>query len=210
MSYNPKKESVVIMGDTQTGKTEHGITHTKSLASARYNILVLDLNRKFTKISPELVIHNLNEITGVGLQILQPHAFSSLSLMNQFFEDTCHIARKLMLRGNFIFVVDELQEWFNDQRSHIKPFELYCRTCHNHNSSYVSIFQSPSEIPKYVIRNAVHRFCLYVDLVGDVDYLKKLIGKEVTLFASNHYERFEGIYKKTGEAVQTFKVVRLV
>ena len=200
---------MVIMGDTQSGKTEHGITHTKILSDIGYDVLALDLNRKFTKIDPTKVIRTIQDITGKGLQILQPHSFTNPDLMGQFFSDVCYVAQSYMRKGNFVFVVDELQEWFDNQWKSVQPFETYVRTCHNHNSSFIAIFQSPSEIPKYVLRNAVHKFCLYVDLPGDVIYLSKLLSKEVSGFSENKYPKYTGIYKRAGEPLQTFKVVKL-
>ena len=209
IKHNPKKESMVIMGDTQSGKTEHGITHTKIISDIGYDILVLDLNRKFTKIDPSKVIRTLSDITGKGLEILQPYPFTNTDLMGQFFSDVSYIAQHHMRKGNFVFIVDELQEWFDNQWKSIKPYETYVRTCHNHNSSFIAIFQSPSEIPKYVLRNAVHKFCLYVDSPGDVFYLSKLLSKDVNGFSEGKYEKYEGIYKRSGSPTQRFKAVML-
>lgn len=209
INHNPKKESMVMMGDTQTGKTEHGITHTKIISQLKYDVLVLDLNRKFTKIDPSKVIHNLSDITGKGLEILQPIRFTTPDAMGQFFSDLCYIAQSRMLTGNFVFVVDELQEWFDNQWTQVKAYETYVRTCHNHCSSFIAIFQSASEIPKYVLRNAVHKFCLYIDAPGDVTYLSKLISKEVQDFSLGKFPKYTGIYKRSGEPTQRFRVVKI-
>lgn len=170
-----------------------------------YNLIVLDNKRRFTSLDPSCVIHTISEITGKGLQILQPNKFVNPQQMHQFFEDLAWVCYSY---HDLIFVIDELHSWFRDKRTHIPSFEMFCRECHNQNSSYIGIFQSPSDIPNYVMRNSHHRFVLYLDLDQDVDSMKKVIGKEVKLFAENKIPKYEGLYKEKGKEVKLFKVVK--
>ncbi|MCH7561077.1 MAG: hypothetical protein IIC67_06900 [Thaumarchaeota archaeon] len=205
LDYNPEKQSMILAGSTQEGKTTHAISYCKMLTIKGFNILILDKNRKFTKLDPDKVIHTLSEVTGKGLQILQPHRFTSPEQMHQFFEDVAWVAYSYHY---LIFVIDELHSWFRDKRTHIPSFELLCRECHNQNSSFMAIFQSPSEVPNYVMRNSHHRFVLYLDLDQDVDAMKKVIGKEMKLFAESKITKYEGLYKEKGKPVKLFKVVK--
>lgn len=204
-NYNPKKQSVIIAGASQTGKTTEAITKCKILEMANYNILILDKKRKFTKLDPTKVIHTISDITAKGLQILQPHKFTSPQQMFQFFEDLAWVCYSYW---NLILVVDELHSWFKDKRTHIPSFEMYCRECHNQNSSFIAIFQSPSEVPNYVMRNAYHRFVLYLDLDQDIDAMKRVIGKEMKLFSEGSIPQYQGLYKEQGKPVLQFEVTK--
>jgi len=205
LDYDPKTQSMIMAGSTQEGKTTHAISYSKMLAVNGFNILILDKKRKFTSLDPSKVIHTISDITGKGLQILQPHRFSSPEQMHQFFEDLAWVCYSYT---NLIFVIDELHSWFRDKRTHIPSFELFCRECHNQNSSFIAIFQSPSEVPTYVMRNSHHRFVLYLDLDQDVDTMKKVIGKEMKLFAESKIVKYEGLYKEKGKPVKLFKVIK--
>lgn len=204
-NYDPKKQSLILAGATQTGKTTQALTFSKMLSYNGFNILILDNKRKFTSLDPLKVIHTSSEITGNGLQILQPHKFVSPSQMHTFFEDLAWICYSY---PNFIWVIDELHSWFRDKRTHIPSFEMYCRECHNQNSSYIGIFQSPSEVPSYVMRNSTHRFMLFLDLDQDIEAMKKVMGKEVNQFGLGNIKEFEGLYKERGQPVKLFKVIQ--
>lgn len=204
-NYDPEKQSIIIAGATQTGKTTDAISRCKMLARNGFNVLILDNKRRFTSVDPISVIHTIQDVKGKGLQILQPHRFSSPEAMHQFFEDLawqCYILRDI------VFVVDELHSWFKDKRTHIPSFELFCRECHNQNSSYIGIFQSPSEVPNYVMRNAHHKFMLYLDLEQDIETMRKVIGKEAKLFIDGDIAEYEGLYKERGQKVKLFKVTK--
>jgi len=205
--YDPQKQSVIIAGATQTGKTTHAISLTKALAVNGFNILILDNKRKFTSLDPSKVIHTIQDVTGNGLQILQPHRYASPSMMQQFFED---LAWQCYIHHDIIFVIDELHSWFRDERTHIPSFELFCRECHNQDSSFIGIFQSPIEVPAYVFRNARHIFMLHLDLIQDIESMGKVVGREeVKLFSKGDISEYEGLYKERGQrAVKLFKVVK--
>ena len=170
-----------------------------------FNLLILDKKRKFTKLDPTRVIHTISDVTGKGLQILQPHQFSSPQQMFQFFEDLAWVCYSY---HNLIYVIDELHSWFRDKRTPIPSFELFCLECHNQHCSFITIFQSPSEVPNYVMRNSHHRFVLYLDLDQDVETMRKVIGKEMKLFAESKIAKYEGLYKEKGKPVKLFKVVK--
>ncbi len=205
LDYDPKTQSMIFAGATQTGKTTQAITYCKMLAVKGYNVLILDKKRRFTSLDPNAVIHTITEVTGKGLQILQPNQFTSPQQMFQFFEDLSWVAYSY---DHLVFVVDELHSWFKDKRTHIPSFEMLCRECHNQKSSFIAIFQSPSEIPNYVMRNAHHRFVLYLDLDQDIDAMKRVVGKEMRLFAENEIPQYTGLYKEKGKAVKLFTVVK--
>ncbi len=204
-NYNPKKQSVILAGSTQTGKTTEAETKCKMLVMGGYNVLILDNKRRFTKLDPTKVIHTIQDITGKGLQILQPHKFTNPQQMHQFFEDLAWVCYSY---HNLVFVIDELHSWFRDKRTHIPSFEMFCRECHNQNSSYIAIFQSPSEVPSYVMRNSHHRFVLFLDLDQDVEAMKKVIGKEMREFGLGNIPEYQGLYKERGKPVKLFKVVK--
>ena len=202
-NYNPKKQSLILAGATQTGKTTEAISISKMLSYNGFNVLILDNKRKFTKLDPMKIIRTIPDITGQGLQILQPHKFVNPPQMHQFFEDLSWSAYSY---PNLIWVIDELHSWFRDKRTHIPSFEMYCRECHNQDSSYIGIFQSPSEVPSYVMRNSTHRFMLFLDLDQDIESMKKVMGKEVHQFGLGNIKEFEGLYKERGLPVKLFKV----
>ena len=205
-NYNPLRQSVVLVGATQTGKTTHTISLCKLLEMGEFNILIYDRKRRFTSLDPNAVIHTLSDIRGKGLEILQPLTFTSPNQMKQFFNDLSWVLYRM---HNQIFVIDELHSEFPDPRTHIQGFEMYCRECHNQNSSYIAIFQAPSEVPKYVLRNSRHRFLLHLDMDKDVDFMKSYIGKEATKFSEGEINEYEGIYKEQGKPCKLFKVVKI-
>lgn len=204
-NYNPQKQSIIITGADQTGKTTEAITKCKILAQNGFNVLILDHKRRFTSLDPFKVIHNVSDVTGKGLQILQPHTFTSPEQMRQFFNDLSWVAYTYK---NLVYVIDELHSWFKDIRTHVTSFELFCRECHNQNSSYIGIFQSPSEVPHYVMRNSYHRFMLYLDMDHDIETMKKVMGKEAKLFTTNEIPKYHGLYKERGHPVLLFKVAK--
>lgn len=205
-NYDPKTESIAIVGASQHGKSEHAILLSKILIHGGFNVLILDPNRRFTSLNPNAVIHTLSDIKMEGLQILQPYPFETLEQTHQFFVDLCLQMHRL---NNVVFVIDELHNWFKNKWQSINALELFMRNCHNQNSSYIAIFQAPSEVPNYVLRNARHRFCLYLDLPTDIDYMKKFVGKEVNGFVENTVPRFTGFYKQQGEPLLLFKVKKV-
>ena len=202
-NYDPHVQSVAIIGASQHGKTEHAKWVVKILRSGNHNVLILDPNFKFTALAPRAIIKNLNEVTGQGLQILQPHQHKSIPAMHQFFADLCSLMHS---KKNIVFVIDELHNWFATKQTPVNEMELFCRNCHNNRSSYVAIFQAPAEIPNYILRNAEHRFCLYLDLPTDIDYMVKFIGKVVTQFPKGEIPKYSGIYKRQGEKPEMFEV----
>ena len=203
--FNPLKESVILAGADQTGKTTHAITLCKILEQGSHNILILDHKRRFTSLDPSKVIHTLSDITGNGLQILQPYTFASPEKMHQFFNDLAWICYGY---NHLIFVIDELHSWFRDKRTHIPSFELFCRECHNQNNSFIGIFQSPSEVPSYVMRNSYHRFMLFLDLEQDIETMRKIMGKEVLQFPEGKIPQYSGLYKERAKPVKLFKVIK--
>lgn len=208
LRYNPKRQSISIIGATQTGKTTHAISISSMLANNNRNILILDNKRKFTGLNPSRVIHTLSDIRGQGLEILQPYKFDSPVQMQQFFVDLCYVMYSMK---NQIFVMDELQSWFRNKWVSIPSLELFAHECHNQNCSFIAIFQAPSEVPNYILRNSEHRFCLFLDLPTDIDYIKRFMGKEVLEFMTDSYlrENYIGFYKQQGQLTKKFRVVKL-
>jgi len=196
---------MILAGATQTGKTTQAITYAKMLSVNNFNVQILDNKRRFTSLDPSKVIHTLQDITGQGLQILQPHKFTSPAQMHQFFEDLAWVNYSY---SGLVWIVDELHSWFRDKRTHIPSFEMYCRECHNQKSSFIGIFQSPSEVPSYVMRNSYHRFMLFLDLDQDIETMKKIMGKEVKEFGLGNIPKYEGLYKERGKPVKLFKVTK--
>ena len=70
LDYDPSKQSVILAGSTQTGKTTHAKSLVKALSVNGFNIVILDNKRRFTSLDPSKVVHTIQDITGQGLQIL--------------------------------------------------------------------------------------------------------------------------------------------
>ena len=207
--YNPKKESVLIVGETQSGKSEWTKTLCHINAYSGYNVLVLDRNWIFAQLNPDKVIHTISDVTGKGLQILQPPTIRTSADKHAFFNNFCYVAQSFSKQGNFILVIDELQDWIEHINKKVDGLDTYIHTCHNYNSSYILNFQSPSEVPKYVFSNAIHKFCLYMDTPTNVKFMRNYVGKMMDGFASGEFEKYEGFYKQSGQPAEKFKVVKL-
>ena len=82
--YNPLKENVILTGSAQVGKTEFSKKLALMLAQNKYNVIVEDFHRRFTACDPMAVKKNLYDIKGKGLEILQPHEFTT-----SYFDDMC-------------------------------------------------------------------------------------------------------------------------
>ena len=203
---NPNNESAVLIGASQSGKTTYAKQLIKILRHAKHNVIILDPHFKFTALAPQAVVRNLNQLTGEGLQILQPFEFTNVNAEHEFFKRLLHHARALSTLVNFVLVIDELHNWFKTKQSNVAELEWWCRNCHNRQCSYLGIFQAPSEVPNYIVRNAAHRFILYLDLPTDQDYMKKFIGKEIYQFSKGEIPQFMGIYKKQGSDPERFEV----
>ena len=206
--YNPKKESVLVVGETQSGKTEWTITLSHINAFSGYDVLIIDRNWKFTKLNPDKVIHTISDIKGKGLQILQPNTIKTGAQKHEFINNVCYIAQGFSKNGNFILVIDELQDWIEHFNKKVDGLDTYIHTCHNYNSSYIVNFQSPSEIPKYVFSNAVHKFCLYMDTPTNVKFMKSYVGKMMDGFSNGDFAKYEGFYKKSGLPPEKFRVIK--
>jgi len=172
IKINPLWENISIMGTNQTGKT----TLARELVRRwrlQFNIAVYDphgyenLERGFTQIAPECVKHTNLEITGKGLEIIQPHIDSK-----KFFDGFCN---KVMTLRNLITFMDELHNNASKHRTE-KSLDLLARNCNNRNIGYVAIFQRPAEIPNYILANSTHRFFFFMDLVSDRKFIENWTG----------------------------------
>ncbi len=199
--YNPLKESIIVAGETQTGKTEFTKKLALMLVQNNYNVIVEDFHRKFTECDPMAVKRNLYDIKGKGLEILQPYEFTL-----KYFNDLCAMVYSMY---NVIFIIDELHNFCKKQSTKsVSNLDLYCRNCHNrgtdinpkYGSSYIAIFQRPAEIPNFVLGNSTHRFCCWFDLPSDIKFMEKWVGTEVRKFASGEIQidDWKAIYKKKG------------
>ncbi len=206
--YNPKKESIVIAGETQSGKSEWTKTLAHINAFSGYNVLVVDRNWIFTNLNPEKVIHTISDIKGKGLQILQPQTIRTGKEKHDYINNVCYVAQSFSKKGNFILIIDELQDWIEHFNKKVDGLDTYIHTCHNYNSSYIVNFQSPSEIPKYVFSNAIHKFCLYMDTPNNVKFMKNYVGNMMDGFSNGTFAKYEGFYKQSGQAPEKFKVVK--
>lgn len=200
-NYNPLKESIILTGETQTGKTEYAIKLATMLANNNYNVIINDVHRKFTKIDPMAVKRNLYDIKGKGLEIIQPSEFTL-----SWFNDLCALVYSF---ENQIFIIDELHNVCSKQSTKsVKNLELFCRNCHNRHadknpefgSSYIAIFQRPAEVPNFVLGNSTHRFCCWFDLPSDIKFMEKWVGVDVNKFATGEIkiEDYKAIYKMKG------------
>ena len=207
--YNPKKESIIVVGETQSGKSEWCKTIAQILAFSGYDILIIDRNWIYGNLDPMRVIHYVTEITGKGLQILQPLELHTARSKHDWINQACYVAQSFSKNGNFILMIDELQDWIEHFNKKLDGLDTYVHTCHNYNSSFIFNFQSPSEVPKYVFSNAIHKFCLYMDTPNNVKFMKNYVGKMVEGFVRGEFEKYEGFYKVSATPPQKFKVVKL-
>lgn len=189
-SYNPVKHNVSIIGADQTGKTTLGVGFVKMLYP-RYNVIVYTphADSKFHKAFPQFVVHNIFDLKPEGLTILQPMINS-----HYFFDQTC---KEIWKMHDVVFIADELH---NDIRKYVMPpnFEILVRNCGNRNIGYVAIFQRPADIHSDVLSNSRHRFCYFMDLPTDIDYMSKWIGEEMRKFPTGEIAEYHGLYKKRG------------
>lgn len=198
LEWNPLKENSIITGASQKGKTHLGRSLAKLLWLKGYNVIVVDVHRKFTKIDPFSIKRNTYDITGKGLEILQPFEFTK-----EWFENLC---LQIYSMRNVVFMIDELQN-FTDTYVIRGPLKILTENCNNRNIGYMAIFQRPAEIPKFVLNNSTHRFCFYFDLPTDIAYMKKWIGPEVEKFLAEDWPEYYGLYKRQGKkGAEMFKV----
>lgn len=191
--YNPLKENVILTGAAQVGKTEFSKKLALMLAQNKYNVIVEDFHRRFTACDPMAVKKNLYDIKGKGLEILQPHEFTT-----SYFNDLCALVYSIQ---NCIFIIDELHNFCSKQSTKgVKSLELLCRNCNNRNIGYIAIFQRPAEVPNFVLGNSHHRFCCFLDLPSDIKFMKKWVGVEVEKFETGEIsiDDYKAIYKKQG------------
>lgn len=193
--YNPYKENIAIIGAAQSGKTTFGKKIASMLKSNGFNIIIFDEHRKFTDLEPFAVKRTLSEIRGIGIEIIQP-----FEVTKQFFADLCSVVYSFR---NVVFICDELHNYVS---KHSAPYtlDLLARNCNNRNVGYVAIFQAPSEVPSYIVRNPHHKFIFYLDLPTDIKYVKKWVSSDVEKFVTGEIPKYHAIYKKQGEKAEVF------
>lgn len=175
----------------QSGKTNAGKVIVSLLAQNDFNVVVYDVHRRFSSVDPSKIKTNLFDIRGKGLEIFQPDLDTD-DLFNDFIS-------KCYTFYNCVVVIDELHNFCKKQKAP-SGLSLFCRNCNNRNLSYVAIFQAPSEVPSFIVRNAHHRYCFYLDLPYDIDALKSYIGMDVFRFLdeANPVPQFTALYKRAG------------
>lgn len=201
-NWNAYKQNTIIVGASQHGKTNLAKVLSKMLAIYHFNVVIFDVHRRFTNLDPSCVKSQLWQLTGKGLEIYQPPVVTL-----QVFVD---FLAWVNTKKNLIVVGDELHNFCKKQKA---PEELdyLCRNCNNNSVGYIFLFQAPAEVPGYVLRNSTHRFCYFLDVPTDIDYMKKFIGNEVKRYAADSNDpvpRYSGLYKQTGERTKEFRVDR--
>jgi len=196
IDYNPLKENVSVIGAAQVGKTEFCKKQVQMLHAAGFNVLVYSPHPSFIEVSPQSVKRTINSLTGKGLEIYFPLENSKRDF--DFFMQTCYHFTELVV------VIDELHNYCKKQSSE-PSLDLFMRNCNNKNMGYVAIFQAPAEVPSFVLRNSMHRYCFYLDLPTDIEYMKKWLGPSVEEFTLGWpVDSREGFYKKQGYAIERF------
>jgi len=196
INWNPLKENTSFIGAAQVGKTELAKKVTKMLSSIGYNVTVYAPHESFLEVDPMCVVRTLSELRGKGLQIYYPYE-NSWDDFNKF----CYLMYSMK---NQVVIWEELHN-FSEATRWPTGLSMFARNCNNRNSGYMAIFQTPTEVPKFIIRNSMHRFCFYLDVPTDIDYMKRYIGTEVVQFLGEWpVESREAFYKKQG-----YKAVRV-
>lgn len=190
VNWNVLKENVIIVGSSQEGKT-HLATNICATMSPPYNFIVFTPHKEseLAKINVNCIKHNVFDVKGEGLEIVIPIIDSQ-----QFFDSLCE---KVFTLTNVVFVMDELHNYCSKYQIP-KPLGILLRNCNNRNISYVAIFQRPQEVPSMVLSNSNHRYCFYLDLFTDVDYMKEFIGMEMEKFKTGEMPKYHGLYRKKG------------
>jgi len=187
---NPYKENICVVGAAQVGKTEFCKKLVKMFAETGFNVIVYAPHPNFLEVAPNRVVRNLSQVTRNGLIIYYP-----IESSKQDFKNFMNLVYGM---SNVIIVLDELHNFCSAQSSE-PELDIFVRNCNNRNMGFVAIFQAPSEVKKFVIRNSMHRFCFFLDIPTDIDYMKKWMGPEVQQFLGEWpIESREGFYKKQG------------
>lgn len=193
---NPYKENSSIIGAAQVGKTEWCKKVCAMLNQAGFNVVVYAPHPNWIEVSPASVKRTISSIVGTGLEIYYPVENSIKDF--DFFMQTCYQFQ------NQVVIMDELHN-FCKKQSWPNSLELFCRNCNNRNMGYIAIFQAPAEVPGFVLRNSMHKYCFYLDLPTDIDYMKKWLGPKVEEFNQGWpIESRDGFYKKQGLPVERF------
>lgn len=195
LEYNPYKENIIIVGEAQTRKT----TFAKKeliplLMKANCNAILFDYHHNFTKeahaLSPQFVKSYISDLRGEGLEILQLED-NSPEMFENLIEKVCEMR-------NVVLLVDELHNFVTKYRAPDKLW-YFLRNCNNDYLAYIAIFQRPAEVVSAVCSNSTHRFCFFLDLPTDIDYMKSYIGLSVERFAQEDIAEGEYCYKRRGK-----------
>lgn len=197
--WNPLKENTSIIGASQVGKTWFCKNLVRMLSSMGYNVVIYAVHTNFFDIDITAVKRYLRDIHGRGLEIYFPSESS-----DQNFTQFNNLIYSMQ---NVVVVWDELHNFCTKQSAE-PSLKRFARNCSNRNLGYIAIFQAPSEVPGFILRNSKHIFCMYLDLPTDIEYMKKWIGPEVEYFKGNWpIESREGFYKKQGVKAEKFSAL---
>ena len=178
--YNPHRQSLCVLGMSQTGKTRISKIITKLIVDSGRKAIVYDPNHRWTQkvndepvFSASYVVNTIHEMNPKGLCIVQPVEDSE-----NFFVDFCKKVWSFRQIGFFTVIIDELHN--NVTTFHAKEsFKMLVRNCHNWNIGYVAIMQRTQEVPKMTISNSMHQIAFRLNWPSDIKILKEFLGEEV-------------------------------
>ena len=178
--YNPHRQSISVLGMSQTGKTRISKIITKLLVDSGRKVIVYDPNARWTqKVTDEPafsavhVVNNIHQMNLKDLCIVQPDEDTE-----DFFIEFCKKVWSFRKTGFFTVIIDELHN--NVTTFHAKEsFKKLVRNCHNWNIGYVAIMQRTQEVPKMAISNSMHQIAFRLNWPSDIKILKEFLGEEV-------------------------------
>ena len=178
--YNPHRQSISVLGMSQTGKTRLSKMITKLIVDSGRKVIVYDPNRRWTQkvkhepvFSASHIVNTIHDINTKGLCIVQPDDDNE-----EFFTQFCKKVWSLRTIGYFTVIMDELHN--NVTTFHAQEaFKKLIRNCHNWNIGYIAIMQRTQEVPKMAISNTMHQIAFRLNWPSDIKILKEFLGDEV-------------------------------
>lgn len=191
IKYNPYRENMIIVGESQEGKTNTAFQIAKAL-TPNYNFIIYTPQQysNLIKLNPQCVIHNVYDIKGRGLEIVIPQIATE-----KFFNDLCI---KVFSLNHVVFMMDELHNYVTKQKIP-KPLQILVENCNNRDIGYIGIFQRPQRVENSILANSNHRICYMLELPSDVKYMTEWLGIDMQKFTNGEMQKYHGLYKKKGE-----------
>jgi len=191
INYKPYRENVIIVGESQEGKTNCAFQLAKALTPS-YNFIIYTphSNSNLIKLNPRCVIHNVYDVKGQGLEIVIPQIVT-----DSFFDRLCE---KVFTLNHVVFMMDEIHNYVTKQKIP-KALQILVENCNNRDIGYVAIFQRPQRVENSILSNSNHRFCYMLELPSDRKYMKDWMGMDMDKFTNGEIPKYHCLYKNKNE-----------